>query len=99
MSGRLVLASPWCREAIPPAERPAIEARIRDGYTVALTSLSSRQGYRTDIAYTAGPRAESLIDRWEWPPKLHAMDAIDRAVKWIDEYDAAIFAGVEVPVR
>lgn len=44
MSGRVVLGSPWCRQGLPPEQRPDVEAAVPDGTFLNVACGSSGPG-------------------------------------------------------
>lgn len=99
MSGVLGLATPWARQEFPDmAERRAIEARIRDGYTVG----AGAERHRGDWHVWVVEVRETLSDNRVLVDWYHLRDlraGVERAIAWIDSHDTVEYAGVEVPVR
>lgn len=44
MSGTLGLSSPWCRQGLPIARRPEVEAAVPDGHVLGVACGSSGPG-------------------------------------------------------
>lgn len=60
---KLGLSSPWARQAIPPADRDAIEALIPDGWRIVVTSMANYGGHRFSF-FSYRPDG-ALVSTWQ----------------------------------
>ena len=96
--GTLSLPSPWSRQAITADERRDYQARIRDGYTIRLTTRSDRRAYHVEVWEHGATMSGNRVVR-ERVTYADPRKGLDAAIGWIEDHDTATYAGVAVPVR